>query len=162
MTYLRTPSQTVGPFYSIGLDRRSENALIAPDDPAALRVVGRLLDGAGVPVEDGLIEVWSGAAGAWGRSGTAPEGSFWFVLAKPPAAGGDAPHYDVLVFARGLLRHQWTRLYFPDEPEANAADPLLANLPEADRSTLVAEQEDGGLRFDIRMQGERQTVFFEH
>jgi protocatechuate 3,4-dioxygenase alpha subunit len=56
----------------------------------------------------------------------------------------------------------WTRLYFPDEREANAADPLLAGLPEADRSTLVAEQEDGGLRFDIRMQGERQTVFFEH
>jgi protocatechuate 3,4-dioxygenase, alpha subunit len=162
MTYLRTPSQTVGPFYSIGLDRRSENALIAPDDPAALRVVGRLLDGAGVPVEDGLIEVWSASAGAWGRSGTAPEGSFWFVLAKPAAAGGDAPHYDVLVFARGLLRHQWTRLYFPDEFEANAADPLLAGLPEADRATLIAEQEDGGLRFDIRMQGERQTVFFEH
>ena len=55
MTYLRTPSQTVGPFYSIGLDRRSENALIGPDDPTALRVAGRLLDGAGVPIEDGLI-----------------------------------------------------------------------------------------------------------
>lgn len=162
MTYLRTPSQTVGPFYSIGLDRRSENALIGPDDPTALRVVGRLLDGAGMPVEDGLIEIWSAAAGAWGRSGTAPEGSFWFVLAKPPAANGEAPHYDVLVFARGLLRHQWTRLYFPDEAEANAADPVLAGLPEADRATIVAEQEDGGLRFDIRMQGERQTVFFEH
>ena len=68
----------------------------------------------------------------------------------------------MLVFARGLLRHQWTRLYFPDEPEANAADPVLASLPEADRATLVAGQEDGGLRFDIRMQGERQTVFFDH
>ena len=66
------------------------------------------------------------------------------------------------MFARGLLRHQLTRVYFPDEAEANAADPVLSSLDEADRATLVAEQEDGALRFDIRMQGERETVFFEH
>jgi protocatechuate 3,4-dioxygenase, alpha subunit len=162
MSLIRTPSQTVGPFYSIGLDRRSENALVDPDAPEALRVAGRLVDGAGDPISDGLIEVWSGAAGAWGRCGTGDDGSFWFVLAKPPAGSGEAPRYDVFVFARGLLRHQLTRLYFPDEPEANASDPVLGALPEADRATLVAEQGDGGLRFDIRMQGERQTVFFEH
>ena len=82
--------------------------------------------------------------------------------AKPPAGQEEAPRYDLYVFARGLLRHQLTRLYFPDEPEANVADPVLSGLPEADRPTLVAEQADGGLRFDIRMQGDRQTVFFEH
>jgi protocatechuate 3,4-dioxygenase alpha subunit len=158
----RTPSQTVGPFYSIGLDRRAENALVDPDDPDAIRVAGRLLDGAGDPISDGLIEIWSATDGAWGRCGTAEGGGFWFVLAKPPAGSGEAPRYDVYVFARGLLRHQLTRLYFPDEPEANAADAVLSALPETDRSTLVAEQADGGLRFDIRMQGDRQTVFFEH
>jgi protocatechuate 3,4-dioxygenase alpha subunit len=162
MTFIRTPSQTVGPFYSIGLDRRPANALVNPDDPEAIRVVGRLLDGAGTPIGDGLIEIWSAAAGAWGRSGTGDDGSFWFVLAKPPAASPAAPHYEVYVFARGLLRHQLTRLYFPDEVAANATDPTLASLPEPDRTTLVAEQGDGGLRFEIRMQGERQTVFFEH
>jgi protocatechuate 3,4-dioxygenase, alpha subunit len=162
MSLIRTPSQTVGPYYAIGLDRRSENALVDPDAPDALRVAGRLVDGAGEPVSDGLIEVWSAAAGAWGRCGTADDGSFWFVLAKPQAGSGEAPRYDVYVFARGLLRHQLTRLYFPDEPEANASDPVLSALSDADRATLVAEQADGGLRFDIRMQGERQTVFFAH
>jgi protocatechuate 3,4-dioxygenase alpha subunit len=68
----------------------------------------------------------------------------------------------MLIFARGLLRHQLTRLYFPDEVEANAADPVLRALPDADRATLVAEQADGGLRFEVRMQGGRQTVFFAH
>ena len=116
----------------------------------------------GDPISDGLIEIWSATARAWGRCGTADDGSFWFVLAKPPAGPGEAPRYDVFVFARGLLRHQLTRLYFPDEPDANAADPVLGGLSEADRATLVAEQADGGLRFDIRMQGDRQTVFFEH
>jgi protocatechuate 3,4-dioxygenase alpha subunit len=158
----RTPSQTVGPFYSIGLDRRTANRLVAPASAGALRVDGRLLDGQGTPIEDGLIEVWSATANAWGRCGTGPGGVFDFVLAKPPATGGAAPHYEVVVLARGLLRHQLTRLYFPDEVEANAADPLLVSLPEAERATLVAEHADDGLRFDIRMQGESQTVFFAH
>ena len=162
MSLIRTPSQTVGPFYSIGLDRRAENALVDPDAPGAIRVAGRLLAGAGDPISDGLIEIWSATAGAWGRCGTADGGSFWFVLPKPPLGPAEAPRYDVFVFARGLLRHQLTRLYFPDETEANAADGVLSGLSEADRSTLVAEQADGGLRFDIRMQGDRQTVFFEH
>jgi protocatechuate 3,4-dioxygenase alpha subunit len=162
MTLVQTPSQTVGPFYSIGLDRTTANVLVDPDAPDALRLAGRLIDGAGAPISDGLIEIWSAKANAWGRCGTADDGSFWFVLAKPPADGGEAPRYDVFVFARGLLRHQLTRLYFPDEAEANVSDPVLGALPEGDRATLVAEQGDGGLRFEIRMQGERQTVFFAH
>jgi protocatechuate 3,4-dioxygenase alpha subunit len=83
-----------------------------------------------------------------------------FVLAKPAGSAEAAPHLLAYVFARGLLKHQLTRIYFPDETEANAADPILSALPETDRASLVAEAHDGGLRFDIRMQGERATVFF--
>jgi protocatechuate 3,4-dioxygenase alpha subunit len=75
---------------------------------------------------------------------------------------GHAPRFDVFVFARGLLRHQLTRIYFPDEAEANAGDPVLSALDEADRTTLLAEQGDGSLRFDVRLQGEQATVFFQH
>ena len=97
---------------------------------------------------------------AWGRSGTDSEGRFRFVVAKPPAADGEAPRLDVFVFARGLLRHQLTRIYFPDEAERNAADPVYAALDPHDRATLVPQAEAGALRFDIRLQGDRQTVFF--
>lgn len=130
---MRTPSQTVGPFYSIGM---------LDSAPAAdgVRVSGTLFDGVGEPIPDGVIEVWSATARAWGRCGTHPDGRFEFVLPR-------APHYEVYVFARGLLRHQLTRLYF-EPPD----DPVLA--------TLVAQPDGDGLRFDIRMQGERQTVFF--
>ena len=160
MSLPRTPSQTVGPFYAIGLCRRTDNELVARDDAAAVHVGGMLLDGAGEPIPDGLVELWSAPLRAWGRCGTHPEGRFEFVLAKPPAPAGEAPRYDVYVFARGLLRHQLTRLYFPDELEANAADPVLEALPPDERATLVARADGDGLRFDIRMQGESQTVFF--
>jgi len=73
---------------------------------------------------------------------------------------GEAPRLDIHIFARGLLKHQLTRLYFPDEVEANAADPVLSSLDEADRQTLIAGQDESDLRFDIRMQGEHATVFF--
>ena len=75
---------------------------------------------------------------------------------------GEAPRFDVLVFARGLLKHELTRVYFPDETEANAADPVWSALDEESRATLVAEAENGALRFDIRMQGDRHSVFFAH
>jgi protocatechuate 3,4-dioxygenase alpha subunit len=159
MTLPKTPSQTVGPYYAIGLCRRPDNELVPPDDPSSLRLIGRLLDGEGAGI-DGMIEVWDAGAGRWGRSGTDSEGMFQFVVAKPEPAPGEAPRLDVVVFARGLLKHQLTRVYFPDEAEANAADPVLSQLSEEDRATLVADPEDGALRFDIRMQGERATVFF--
>jgi protocatechuate 3,4-dioxygenase alpha subunit len=159
---VKTPSQTVGPFYSIGLSRGPQNELADRHDPAAIHLIGRLIDGQGDPIADGMIEAWDAAGRRWGRSGTDAEGRFSFVLAKPAAPPGHAPRLDVYVFARGLLRHQLTRVYFPDEAQANAADPVLAGLDDAARSTLVAEQEDGALRFDIRMQGDRATVFFAH
>jgi protocatechuate 3,4-dioxygenase alpha subunit len=150
----------VGPYYTIGLCRQVENELVSPADPAAIRLTGRLLDGDGEPIGDGMIEAWDAAGGRWGRSPTDAAGTFSFVIAKPDARGPEAPHLDVYVFARGLLKHQLTRVYFADEGEANASDPVLSSLPEADRASLVAEQEDGAVHFDIRMQGERQTVFF--
>ena len=159
----RTPSQTVGPYFTIGLTRRVENELVAPADPGAVRLHGRLLDGDGEPLPDGLIEVWDRTGRRWGRTGTDADGGFAFTVAKPAAANGDAPRLDVYVFARGLLRHQLTRIYFPDEADANAADPVLAALPTDRRATLVAAaDDDGGLRLDIRLQGDDQTVFFEH
>ena len=112
-----------------------------------------------------MIEVWEPVERRWGRCGThpvdgRPGGAFSFVISMPAALPGHAPHLEVYVFARGLLKHQWTRMYFPDELDANAADPVLAGLDEADRARLVAAREDGGLRFDIHMQGARETVFF--
>ena len=151
---MRTPSQTVGPYYAIGLCRRAESELVA----GGVRLHGQLLDGRGDPIPDGMVEVWDGEH--WGRSGTDHEGRFSFTVAKPRPRDGGAPRLDVLVFARGLLRHQLTRVYFPDEAERNAADPVLSTLAGPDRASLVAEQQDGALRFDIRMQGDRQTVFF--
>ncbi len=151
-----TPSQTVGPFFGF--------ALPFPDgeraDPGegALRVEGQLLDGAGEPVSDGLIEVL--APDQFARCRTDPEGAFHVWVRKPAAEGDQAPHLDVIVFARGLLKHLVTRLYFPDEPEANAADPVLQAVEPTRRHTLVARAEPGALRFDIHLQGPEETVFF--
>jgi protocatechuate 3,4-dioxygenase, alpha subunit len=162
MSLTPTPSQTVGPYYSIGLSREPQNELADRTDPAATRLIGQLLDGQGAPISDGMLEIWDAAGRRWARSGTDSDGRFSFVVTKPAPLPGEAPRLDVFVFARGLLRHQLTRIYFPDEAAANTTDPVLAGLDEHDRATLVAEQEDGALRFDIRMQGDRQTVFFAH
>jgi protocatechuate 3,4-dioxygenase alpha subunit len=162
MTLPRTASQTVGPYYTLGLCRRPANELADPSRADSLELAGQLFDGEGVPIVDGLIEIWDAAGRRWGRSGTDSEGRFSFVVTKPDALPGQAPRLDVFVFARGLLRHQLTRIYFPDEAEANDRDPLLSSLDKGDRATLLAEQDDGALRFDVRMQGELATVFFEH
>jgi len=160
-----TPSQTVGPFFGFALPFEGGPELVAPEAPGAIRLEGQLFDGAGEPVPDGLVEVWHGE---WfGRCRTDAEGAFGFEVAKPGAAGGragavaGAPHLNVTVFARGLLRHLVTRIYFPDEPEANAGDPVLAEVDPARRATLVAAPDGGKLRFDIRLQGEGETVFFD-
>ena len=157
MSLPRTPSQTVGPYYTIGLCRRPDNELVPRDDPRAVVLGGRLLDGDDEPIWDGLIEVWDPARRLWGRCGTHPEGAFSFVVARPEAEAV-APHLDVFVFARGLLRHQLTRIYFP----GHDADEALGLLRPEARGLLLAEEDGDGLRFDIRMQGERETVFFRH
>jgi protocatechuate 3,4-dioxygenase alpha subunit len=133
--------------------------VLAPrTDANALLLIGRLLDGEGAPISDGMIEIWDGSR--WGRSGTDSEGRFSFTVTKPAARPAETPRFDVYVFARGLLRHQLTRVYFPDEP--NETDPVYAALSDADRQTLLAQREDGALRLDIRMQGDRATAFFAH
>ena len=157
MELLATPSQTVGPFFNIGLVGTFAPELVSPDAPEAIRIHGRVLDGAGDPVLDALVELWLGDA--LGRSETTDAGRFAFVVTKPAAVVG-APHLRVGVFARGLLKELVTRIYFPDEAEANAADPVLAELEPELRQTLVAVPDGDGLRFDIHLQGERQTAFF--
>ncbi len=179
-----TPSQTVGPFFSFGLclDVITPQ-LVSPDDPRAIRIRGRLIDGAGDPVPDGMIEIWqANAAGRYahpadtrdlpledgflgfGRAGTSADGSFEFVTVKPgrvPGANGElqAPHVEVGVFARGILKRMVTRMYFPGD-EANAHDPVLSALEPDERETLIAVEEEDALRFDIRLQGDGETVFF--
>ena len=169
-----TPSQTAGPFLHVGLCGHIGAELARPDSAGALRVHGRVLDGLGAPVVDALIEVWQAGtdgsyrpgSGRFGRSDTREGGKFAFVTVKPgrvawPDGGTQAPHLELGVFARGLLKHAVTRMYFPDEAAANDADPVLARVDPDRRATLVARPEpDGTLRFDIRLQGDGETVFF--
>lgn len=149
MTLGRTPSQTVGPFFAIGLCRESQREVVPG---GSVRIGGRVLDGADDPVQDAVVELWqAGEAGTrWGRCGTDREGSFEFTTERP-----DDGVVDVILFARGLLQHLVTRCYFP-----GASDPVLASLAPQERATLVAREENGDLRFDIHLQGDQQTVFF--
>jgi protocatechuate 3,4-dioxygenase alpha subunit len=144
-----TPSQTVGPFGHIGLSESFGNDLVPPDAPDAVRISGTVFDGAGAPVIDAVVEIWS--EGAIARSETMDGGLFTFVARKPEAA----PYLVLAVFARGLLKHVVTRMYFPGE-----ADPVLEAVDPSRRNTLVAVEEPDGLRFDIRLQGDDETVFF--
>jgi len=155
-----TPSQTVGPFFRIGLSTTIGSHVAGEGMPGALRISGQVFDWAGEPVPDAMIETWQ-SEGA-GRCATDEEGHYAIVTTKPErGAAADAPHLDVSVFARGLLTRLVTRLYFPDETEANDGDPVLRSLSPAERTTLVAVREAGGLKFDIHLQGERETVFFD-
>lgn len=167
MTLPLTPSQTVGPFFAFGLCDSPRNELVAPSRDDAFVLDGQVLDGGGEPVPDAMVEIWqadpSGAYRAdfgWGRCGTDADGRYSFVTVRPGRIEAQAPHIEMLVFMRGLLKPVLTRVYFPDEDDANDADPVLTGMPADDRATLVAEPADAGLRFDVRLQGDRQTVFF--
>jgi protocatechuate 3,4-dioxygenase, alpha subunit len=181
-----TPSQTVGPFFSFALPFPGGAELVDPGDPRAVRIDGVVLDGDGRPVNDALVELWqANAAGRYdhpddaredvpleqgfrgfGRCPTDGEGRFAFVTVKPGAVPGDdgamqAPHINVSVLARGVLKRIATRIYFPDEAEANEGDPVLSSVQPDRRHTLIAAVEGAALRFDIELQGERETVFFD-
>jgi protocatechuate 3,4-dioxygenase alpha subunit len=155
-----TPSQTVGPFFSIGL---AGVDAVAPGTPGAVRLHGTVLDGAGEAVPDALVETWQTVpAAGFGRSVCDAEGR-WSVLTLKPGhdEAAQAPHLDVSVFARGLLHRIVTRIYFADEPEANAADPVLAGIgDQRARTTLLARPDGDGYRFDIHLQGSDETAFF--
>jgi protocatechuate 3,4-dioxygenase, alpha subunit len=153
-----TPSQTVGPFFGFALPFEDDSKAAGAEFRVAIRVEGQVLDGAGEPVTDALLEAAQGDQFA--RCRTDGEGAFHFTANKP-AAGDGAPHLDITVFARGLLRHLHTRMYFPDEDAANRADRALQRVDESRRHTLIARAESDVLRFDIRLQGEAETVFFD-
>jgi protocatechuate 3,4-dioxygenase alpha subunit len=181
-----TPAQTIGPFLHIALPWDDGEWVVPAAAPGAVRISGTLYDGAGAVIADGLIETWQadaagrfahpddprGAANptpegfrGFGRSPTDQEGrwSVWTVIPGPlptPDGETEAPHLDVSVFARGLLDRVVTRIYFPGQP-ANATDPVLAAVDPGRRDTLIARGEDGGMHFDIRLQGEHETVFFD-
>jgi len=183
-----TPSQTAGPFVSIGTQWNATGFLVPESTPGALSIRGRVVDGGGAPVTDAMLEFWqadpegrfpsttaaaggSSSTGSWtgfARALTDEEGCFRLVTLKPGPAPGpsgedQAPHVDVSIFARGLQQRLVTRIYFPDEAELNATDPVLSALGDAALvSRLVAscEEDSGGLRFDIRLQGDQESVFF--
>jgi protocatechuate 3,4-dioxygenase, alpha subunit len=169
-----TPSQTVGPFFSIELPYDEGPYVVGEGTPEAIWLRGRVIDGEGAPVPDAVVESWQadpagqfgGGFRGFGRAGTDDEGRWAILTLKPgavaaPGGAAQAPHVDLAVFARGLLHQVVTRLYFGDEEQANAADPVLAGLDERDRATLVARPADGGYELDIHLQGPDETVFFE-
>lgn len=185
MIFATTPSQTVGPFFTIGLPWDHGPHAVSPGSPGAIAISGVLFDGAGEPIPDGLIETWQpdpegrfadlhGSGGGshcagfrgFARAATDDDGRYEIVTVKPGAVSGpggepQAPHIDVSVFARGLLHRCVTRVYFADEQRSNARDPVLNSVPPDRRETLLARPAGDGYRFDIRLQGPGETVFFD-
>jgi protocatechuate 3,4-dioxygenase alpha subunit len=186
MSLYATGSQTVGPFLHIGLAWLNTDKIAGPGVAGErVSVQGRLLDGDGAPVSDGLIEIWQANSRGkyphpedkqkkplekgfrgFGRIPTDAQGRYRFTTIKPgraPGAAGklQAPHLVVTVFMRGLLKHLATRVYFPGDP-ANAEDPVLKLVPAARRATLIARQKGkGALEWNILLQGKGETVFFD-
>jgi len=184
-----TSSQTIGPYLHIGLTWLVTDNLAGPGVAGEkVMVEGRILDGDGRPVNDAVVEIWQANAHGryphpedaqdkplepafkgFGRVTTDSEGAFRFTTIKPgrvPAPGGgvQAPHLNVTLFTRGLLKHLITRMYFPDDP-ANADDPVLRSVPAARRTTLIASPMAGkssALRWNIVLQGVDETIFFEY
>lgn len=188
MTLKQTAAQTIGPFFAYCLVPESfgHKGIAGPvlHGPGVagekIRIEGRLFDGAGAPIADALVEIWQADAEGryasapggrgftgFGRAGTDATGQFTFETIKPGAVPGrgnawQAPHIGLIVMARGMLTHVFTRLYFADEADANGQDPVLNRVPAARRRTLIAARGvDGAYRFDIHLQGENETVFFD-
>jgi protocatechuate 3,4-dioxygenase alpha subunit len=189
-TVLPTPSHTVGPFYGHALPFPGGGDIAPVGHPDTIALQGYVLDGAGDPLPDAFVELWGpdpdgnvpqvdgsmrrdpasggflGRNGVeftgWGRVQTDANGHWTARTLRPGARGRNAPYLSVCVFARGLLVHLYTRIYLPGDEAALAADPLLSQVEEARRGTLIAEDRgDGTYRFDIRLQGEGETVFLE-
>ena len=161
-----TPSQTVGPFFHFCLTAKAQGRLAERLRGDSITLTVRVTDGDGRPVDDAAVEVVQD--GVVGRMATDQDGRCAFETVRPQAAGADtdpqqAPHLYVCLFARGLLRHLQTRIYFADDP-ALERDPVLALVPAHRRATLLATPDasyPGSWMFDIRLQGDRETVFFD-
>lgn len=184
MTSGTTPSQTVGPFLSLGLPWEAGPLAVPRGTEGAIVIRGTVYDGNREPVPDALIETWQadpdgrfadlhGYGGpsvlegfrGFARAGSDDDGRYEIVTVKPgrvawPDGGEQAPHIAVSLFARGMLHRCVTRIYFGDEAEANDSDPVLQSVPIDRRATLVAAPVDGGYSFDVRIQGDHETVFF--
>jgi protocatechuate 3,4-dioxygenase alpha subunit len=184
-----TSSQTVGPFFhDCLLAAELHRNTLAPAEGERIRIEGRVLDGDGQVVPDAVLEIWQAdhhgryhhnvnrsdllidhAFNGFGRTGTDAEGVYWFETIKPGRVAFDentlqSPHVCVAVFARGLLNHLYTRIYFADDP-ANLDDPVLRCVPVERQPTLLAQPDSEGgasvvYRFDIVLQGAGETVFF--
>ena len=181
----QTPSQTVGPFLNIGLIHGEKQNILADEHTAGkhIRLAGSVYDGNGNPINDALLEIWQADANGiyphpadprhseadprfrgFGRSHNEEGGRYEFYTIKPGERDGNAPFINLHLFARGLLLHTQTRVYFADEV-ANGTDPVLLSVSVERRATLLALLEEKGeipvYRFDIHLQGEQETVFFE-
>ena len=187
---LPTPSHTVGPFYGYALPFPGGGDIAPVGHPDTITVQGYIYDGEGNPLPDAFVELWGpdpegnlsttdgsirrdpasggylGRNGVeftgWGRIQTDANGHWYARTLRPGARGRNAPYLSACVFARGLLVHLFTRIYLPGDEAALAADPLLSGLDAARRDTLIAlDDGKGTYRFDIRLQGEGETVFLE-
>ena len=170
MTKPQTPSQTIGPYFAYGLTAEQygypfTQVITAKNANKTNKIVieGQVFDGKGVAIPDVMIELWHPDIGLL-RLGTGsnPDSIFRFETSKPAAKKGQAPHFAVAIFMRGLLSHVFTRLYFGDEVVANAQDEVLAQIPSELRATIIAQAAQGNIyRFNIHMQGEHETVFID-
>jgi len=187
--FITSGSQTIGPYYAFALTTNPALGVMVRPGSKGERIhcVVRILDGSGAAVADSMVELWQADAGGkyqhpedsqtkefdpafegFGRLGTNAQGEASFQTLKPgrvPGPGGapQAPHINVTVFARGMLLHLYTRLYFAGDP-ANDQDPVLSQVPEDRRETLLAHsdrKEPGVWRFDVHLCGDRETVFFD-
>jgi protocatechuate 3,4-dioxygenase alpha subunit len=189
VSLILTSSQTVGPFVAIGFEKSRVDNLAPPGVSGARTVIrGRILDGDGKPVSDAVVETWQANAHGkyahpddaqeklieenfkgFGRVLTSEAGAFQLATIKPGRVAGpggrlQAPHLVVIVFMRGLLKHLVTRIYFPDEP-GNSDDPVLNLVPAERRRTLIANKVQGQqdtLEWNLHLQGEDETVFFDY
>jgi protocatechuate 3,4-dioxygenase alpha subunit len=187
VTAAYTPGQTVGPFFGYALPYPGGGDLVPPGHPGAIRLHGTVFDGDGSPVPDAVLEIWQPDADGrlsrepgsldrdgytftgWGRAATDRAGRYTFTTVDPgPAEPGRPAFLAVTVFARGLLDRLFTRIYLPpvDGPVDGAVDgmidPLLESLPPDRRRTLIADRDGHGLRFDVVLQGDAETVFLAH
>lgn len=181
MTLTPTPGQTVGPFFGYALPYDGDSELVPAARSDAIRLHGVVTDGKGAPIPDALLELWQAdPTGAvvqqqgslkrdgwtftgWGRASTDDNGHYSFSTLRPgPTAPGRPALFTITVFARGLTNRLFTRAYLPEDSDALAADPLLASLSEEERMTMITTADVAGYRFDVRLQGDRETVFLRY
>lgn len=177
MTPTPTPGQTIGPFFHHALPWEGDRDLVAPGFPGAVRLHGQVLDGAGTPVPDALVEVWQAdptgrvvqrdgslrrdglTFTGFGRATTDRTGEYGFTTLPPGAVRGQPAFFALTVFARGLLNRLFTRAYLPTPDGDVPLDALLATVPSHRRRSLVCTTDETGYRFDLRLQGTDETVF---